>query len=151
MLMSYHSNPLMYRLCNVFTAMDRYWVLEDEFNYPINPNMQNNAWVHNITRQEWAWLLHEHEMFYDEFVGYKLPVPRRLALPMPKDTIDGLRRALNCIREENNQMKIRLNQYRSQVEIRELMECKLYEHTQYMQSLLARDIYQLDVEMLDED
>ena len=141
MSMSYHSNPLMYRPCDVFTTMDRYWVLEDEFNYPINPNMQNNAWVHNIMRQEWAWLLHEHEMFYDEFVGYKLPVPRRLALPMPKDTIDGLRRALNCIGEENNQMKIRLNQYGTQVEIRELMECKLYEHTQYMQSLLARDIY----------
>ena len=80
-------------------------------------------------------------MFYDEFVSYKLPVPRRLALPMPKDTIDGLRRALNCIGEENNQMKIRLNQYGTQVEIRELMECNLYEHTQYMQSLLARDIY----------
>ena len=117
MSMSYHSNPLMYRPCDVFIAMGRYQVLEDEFNYPIDPNMQNNARVHNIMRQEWAWLLHEHEMFYDEFVGYKLPVPRRLALPMPKDTMDGLRKALNCIGEENNKMKIRLNQYRTQVEI----------------------------------
>ena len=141
MSMSYHSNPLMYRSRNVFTVMGCYWVLEDEFSYPINPNMRNSARVRNIIRQEWAWLLHEQEMFYDEFVNYKLPVPCWLALQMPKDTIDGLRRALNCIGEENNQMKIRLNQYGTQVEIRELMECKLYEHTQYMQSLLARDIY----------
>ena len=75
MSMSYHSNPLMYRSRNVFTVMGCYWVLEDEFSYPINPNMRNSARVHNIMRQEWAWLLHEQEMFYDEFVSYKLLVP----------------------------------------------------------------------------
>ena len=31
-------------------------------------------------RAEWDWLLHEQEMFYDEIVGYKLPVPQQLAL-----------------------------------------------------------------------
>ena len=60
---------------------------------------------------------------------------------MPKDKIDELRRALNYIREENNRMKIRLNRYRTQVEIRELMECKLYKQARYMQSLLATNIY----------
>ena len=69
---------------------------------------------------------------------------------MPRDTIDELRRALCCIREENNRMKIRLNRYRTQVEIRESMECMLHEHARYMQSFLATDIYQLDVEMSDE-
>ena len=38
-----------------------------------------------------------------------------------------------------------------QVETRESMECKLYEHARYMQSLLAEDIYQLNVEMSDEE
>ena len=47
-------------------------------------------------------------------------------------------------------MKICLNRYRTQVEIRELVECKLYEQAQYMQSLLAAPIYQLDLEMSDE-
>ena len=56
-------------------------------------------------------------MFYDELVGFKLLGPRRLALQMPKDTIDELRKALNRIREENNRIKIRLNQYRTQIEI----------------------------------
>ena len=68
-------------------------------------------------------------MFYDEFVGFKLPVPRRLASQIPRDTIDELRKALNCIREENNQMKIRLNRYRNQVEIQESMGGGWYEHT----------------------
>ncbi|KAL0015857.1 hypothetical protein SO802_002926 [Lithocarpus litseifolius] len=73
--------------------------------------MRNSARIHNTMRQEWAWLLREQEMFYDELVGYKLPVPRRLALQMPRDTIDGLCRALNRIKEENNRMKICLNRY----------------------------------------
>ena len=78
-------------------------------------------------------------MFYDELVGYKLLVPRWLASQMPKDMIDELRKALNRIREENNRMKIRLNQYWTQLE-----------HTQYMQSLLADLIYQSNVEMSNE-
>ena len=64
-------------------------------------------------RQEWAWLFHEQQMFYDELVGFKLPVPRRLALQMPRDMINELRKALNCIREENNRMKICLNHYQT--------------------------------------
>ena len=70
---------------------------------------------------------------------------------MPRDTIDELRRALNHIREENNRMKICFNRYRTQVKRRELVECKLYEQARYMQSLLAIDIYQSDVEMSDEE
>ena len=54
-------------------------------------------------------------MFYDELVGFKLPVPWRLASQMPKDTIDELRKALNHIRKENNRMKIRLNRYHSTI------------------------------------
>ena len=90
-------------------------------------------------------------MFYDELVGYKLSLPRRLASQMPRDTIDQLCKALTCIREENNWMKIRLNRYRTQVKIQESMECKLYEYAQYMQSLLADPIYQSDVEMSNEE
>ena len=78
-------------------------------------------------------------------------MPRQLASQISRDTIDELRRALCRIREENNQMKIRLNRYWTQVEIRESVECKLYEHTRYMQSLLAADIYQSDMEMSDEE
>ena len=75
----------------------------------------------------------------------------RLASQLPRDMIDELLKALNCIIEENSRMKIRLNRYRTQVEIQESVECKLYEHAQYMQSLLADPIYQLDVEMSDEE
>ena len=90
-------------------------------------------------------------MFYDKLVGFKLPVPRQFTLQMPKDTIDELRKALNHIREENNRMKIRLNRYRTQVEIRESVEGGWYEYAQFMISLLADPIYQSDVEMSDEE
>ena len=69
-------NPFIYRPCDVFTAMGRYWELEDEFSYPIDPNLQNSAYVHNIMRQEWTWLFQEQQMCYDELVGFKLLVPR---------------------------------------------------------------------------
>ena len=68
-----------------------------------------------------------------------------------RDMIEELRKALSRIREENNRMKICLNRYRTQVEIRELVECKLYVHAQYMQSLLADLIYQSNVKMSDEE
>ena len=45
-------------------------------------------------KAEWDWLLREHEMFYDEMISYKLPMPQRLASQMPRDTIDELRKAL---------------------------------------------------------
>ena len=48
-------------------------------------------------------------------------------------------------------MKIRLNRYRTQVEIRESVQEGWYEHTQFIQSLLTDPIYQLDVEMSDEE
>ena len=149
--MSGSGNPQFYRSHDVFTAIGCCWVLEDDFSYPINLNLWNSAYVHNTMRQEWTCLFHEHQMFYDELVGFKLPVPRRLASQMPRDMIDELRKALNHIREENNWMKICLNRYRTQVEIRESVEGGWYEHAQFMQSLLADLIYQLDVEMSDEE
>ena len=109
--MSGSSNSQLYRPHDVFTAMGRCWVLEDEFSYPINLNLWNSAYVHNTMRQEWAWLFREQQMFYDELVSFKLSVPWRLASQMPKDTIDKLHKALNYIREENNRMKICFNQY----------------------------------------
>ena len=107
--MSGSGNPQFYRPHDVFTAMGRCWVLEDKFSYPINPNLRNSAYIHNTMRQEWDWLFCEQQMFYNELASFKLPVPRRLALQMPRDMIDELCKALNRIREENNQMKIRLN------------------------------------------
>ena len=149
--MSSSGNPQLYRPYDVFTAMGLCWILEDDFSYPINLNLQNSAYVHNTMRQEWAWLFREQQMFYDELVDFKLPVPRRLASQMPRDTIDELRKALNRIREENNRMKIRLNRYRTEIEIRESVEKGWYEHAQFMQSLLTDPIYQSNVEMSDEE
>ena len=74
--MSGFGNPQLYRPHNVLTAIGRCWVLEDEFSYPINLNLRNSAYVHNIMRQEWTWLFQERQMFYDELVGFKLLVPR---------------------------------------------------------------------------
>ena len=52
--MSGSGNPQLYRPHDVFTAIGCCWVLEDEFSYPINPNLRNSAYIHNIMRQEWA-------------------------------------------------------------------------------------------------
>ena len=83
-LMFGSGNPQLYRPHDVFTAMGRCWVLEDEFSYLNNPNLRNSAYVHNTMRQEWAWLFHEQQMFYDELVDFKLPVPRDLHRRCPE-------------------------------------------------------------------
>ena len=77
--MSSSGNSQFYRPHDVFTAMGRCWVLEDEFSYPINSNLRNSTYIHNTMRQEWAWLFREQQMFYDELVGFKLLVPWRFA------------------------------------------------------------------------
>nr|POE57498.1 isoform 2 of probable lrr receptor-like serine/threonine-protein kinase [Quercus suber] len=73
--MSGSGNPQLCRPQDVFTVMGRCWVLEDEFSYPINPNLRNSAYIQNTMRQEWAWLFHEYQMSYNELVGFKFPVP----------------------------------------------------------------------------
>ena len=78
-------------------------------------------------------------------------MPCQRATHMPIDTIDGLRKALNCIRKENNRMKIRLNRYWTQVKICELVKLQLYNQAHYMQSFLADNIYKLDVNTSDEE
>lgn len=70
---------------------------------------------------------------------------------MPIDTIDGLRKTLNRIKKENNQMKIRLNRYRTQAKISELVGLQLYDQARYMQLFLADDIYKSDVNMSNEE
>lgn len=70
---------------------------------------------------------------------------------MPIDTINGLRKTLNRIKKENNQMKIRLNRYRTQAKISELVELQLYDQARYMQLFLADDIYKSDVNMSNEE
>ena len=70
---------------------------------------------------------------------------------MPIDTIDGLRKTLNRIKKENNQMKIRLNRYRTQAKISKLVELQLYDQARYMQLFLADDIYKSDVNMSNEE
>ena len=70
---------------------------------------------------------------------------------MPIDTIDGLRKTLNHIKKENNQMKIRLNRYRTQAKISELVGLQLYDQARYMQLFLADDIYKSDVNMSNEE
>ena len=97
--MSGSGKPQLYRPHDVFTAMGHCWVLEDEFSYPINSNLWNSTYVHNTMRQEWDWLFHEQQMFYDELASFKLPVPRWLASQMPRDMIDEFRKALNRIRK----------------------------------------------------
>ena len=70
---------------------------------------------------------------------------------MPIDTIDGLRKTLNRIKKENNQMKIRLNWYWTQAKISKLVELQLYDQARYMQLFLADDIYKSDVNMSNEE
>ena len=62
----------IYKPNDVFRAIGRHWVLKDEFNYPIDPNLRNSRRVHNTMRQEWAWFVQQQEMFHEELVGYQL-------------------------------------------------------------------------------
>jgi hypothetical protein len=62
----------------------------------------------------------QSEDLYNQMIRHGLMVSYQVTANMQRDSIHGLRMALNCIREENNRMLIRLNCYVLQVRIREL-------------------------------
>ena len=87
---------------DIFRAMGRYWALEDEFRYPLDPNLRDSPRVVNRMREEWSFLVTQSNEFCKEMIRYGVKVPHQIATKMPIDTIDGLCSALNRIREENN-------------------------------------------------
>ena len=102
---------------DIFRAMGRYWALEDEFQYLLDPNLRYSPRVVNRMREEWSFLVTQSNEFCNEMIRYGVKVPHRIATKMSIDTIDGLHFALNRIQEENNRMKIHLNRYYLQNEI----------------------------------
>ena len=71
----------------------------------------------------------QSEDLYNQMIRYGLTVSHQVTANMQRDSIHGLRMALNCIREENNQMMIRSNCYVLQVRIRELRMYSDYQET----------------------
>ena len=99
-------------MCSLLWVVARYWKMSSAIQW-----IQICEIVQGFTipwdRSGLGYSVNRKCFMMSWLVGYKLLMPRRLASQMPRDTIDKLRKALNHIREENNQMKIRLNQYRT--------------------------------------
>ena len=136
---------------DIFRAMGRYWALEDEFRYPLDPNLRDSPRVVNRMREEWSFLVTQSDEFCKEMIRYGVKVPHQIATKMPIDTIDGLRSALNRIREENNRIKIRLNRYYLQNEIRESHMYGDHQQARVMEWCLSQKENLSDVEMSDEE
>jgi hypothetical protein len=136
---------------DIFRAMGRHWAGEDEFRYPMDPNLRDSGQVLNTMTQEWSFMVTQSEDLYNQMIRYGLAVPHRVATNMQRDSIHRLRMALNRIREENNRMLIRLNRYGLQVRIRELRMYGDYQEARNMEWCLSQKENLSDVDMSDEE
>ena len=82
---------------DIFRAMGHHWAGEDEFRYPMDPNLRDNGQVLNTMTQEWSFMVTQSEDLYNQMIRHGLAVPHRVATNMQRDSIHGLRMALNRI------------------------------------------------------
>ncbi|KAL7207995.1 hypothetical protein ACSBR1_029866 [Camellia fascicularis] len=81
---------MRYTVSDLYTAIGCHWVSNNDFEYPLNPNLRYTMATVNTMRAEWQY---------------------RRSKNMPIDTPQLLQRALHNIREEVNRMSMRLNRY----------------------------------------
>ena len=55
--------------------MSSYWALEDEFRYPLDPNLRDSPRVVNRMTEEWSFLITQSDEFYNEMIRYGVKVP----------------------------------------------------------------------------
>ncbi|KAL7185249.1 hypothetical protein ACSBR2_027219 [Camellia fascicularis] len=85
--------------------MSRHWVAdEDEFQYPLNPNLRYSHAAVNTMRVEWEFFITRASVLVELCREVNIKFPRWLAMRMPIDTPQLLQRALHRVRDEVNRM-----------------------------------------------
>ena len=87
-----------YTLGDIFRAIGRHWAGEDEFRYPMDPNLRDSGQVLNKITQKWSFTITQLEDLYNQMIRHGLMVSHQVTANMQRDSIHGLRMVLNRIR-----------------------------------------------------
>ncbi|KAH7847362.1 hypothetical protein Vadar_025257 [Vaccinium darrowii] len=142
---------MRYKVRDIFEATGRHWHLDDDFEYPLNPNVRYTPRVITEMRREYQYRIELSEVLIFDCRSFNIPIPRRRAVAMPTDTPQLLQRALHRIREEVNRMQMRLSRYNYQRLANERREEGLMaEANFYIEASMNEDV-QSDIQMSDDD
>ncbi|KAL7237630.1 hypothetical protein ACSBR2_003853 [Camellia fascicularis] len=82
--------------------MGRHWVSNDDFEYPLNPNLRYTMATMNTMRAEWQYWSTQANILQELCEEKNIQIPRRRSKNMSIDTLQLLQRALHRICEEVN-------------------------------------------------
>lgn len=141
---------MRYTIQDIFEGIGRRSHLDDEFQYPLNPNMR---YIPAIVIEMWhehEYRLQEYEVLTFDYRTLNIAIPRRRAFAMPIDTPELLQRALHHFCEEVNHIQMRLQWYNFRVLANERRhEGNIVAARLYLEAI--RDEVQSDIKMSDDD
>ncbi|KAF7113359.1 hypothetical protein RHSIM_RhsimUnG0133300 [Rhododendron simsii] len=142
---------MRYIVCDIFQATGHHWHIDDDFEYPLNPNMRYTPIIFREMQREYQCRLEQYEVLKFDCRTFNIPIPCCRAVDMPIDTHQLLQRALHRFREEVNRMQMRLQRHQYRFLTNERRDERLMGEARfYMEASMNEDV-QSDIEMSDED
>lgn len=136
---------------DIFRAMGRNWVCEDEFRYSLNPNNRYSTLSVATMQREWEWRTRTLDICVEQCQTNGLRVPKQRAKFMLRNTPQELEAALFRAREEENRMRLRVRRHSLAADARMFAEDgDILQARQFHQWSISPDI-QSDCDMSDED
>ena len=145
------ATPGKYRVRDLYKAMGRYWVGDDEFEYPLDPNLRYSPNNVALMREEYRFRMQTSEVLIEDCRAANIPIPRRRAVGMPTDTPAMLQKALHRFREEVNRMQQRLQRHSFRLTAVERAEDGLMDEARSYMAWANQQDFRSDIEMSDED
>ena len=74
-MVNYPISIMNYTPSDIFKAMGCHWAGEDEFWYPMDPNLWDSGQVLNTMTQEWLFMVTQSKDLYNQMIRHGLVVP----------------------------------------------------------------------------
>ncbi|KAF7131861.1 hypothetical protein RHSIM_Rhsim09G0099200 [Rhododendron simsii] len=142
---------MRYIVRDIIQATGRQWYLDDDFEYPLNPNMQYTPIVFREMQREYQCRFEQYEVLKFDCRTFNIPIPRCRAVDMSIDTHQLLQRALHHFREEVNRMQMRLQRHQYRFLANERRDEGLMGEARFYREASMNEDVQSDIEMSDED
>lgn len=136
---------------DIFRAIGRQWLCDDDFRYSLNPNDRYSA--HSITtmQREWEWRAQCLSSCVGQCQSQELRVPKQRAKLMKRNTPQQLEVALFRAREEENRMRLRLWRHSLAEDAKMYAEAGDYLRARQYRTMSASGDYDSDSFMSDEE
>ena len=96
---------------SIYEAMGQKWWCDDDFSYPLDPNLRYSTYSITTMQREWDWRTQTRACCIEQCVSNGLRIPKQRANLFARNTPQLLEIALFRAREEENRMRLRLHRH----------------------------------------